>query len=256
MKILAIGDVAGMIGLEHLEKKLRNLKREHNIDFTVVNGENANVVGISPRQAERIFDAGADVITLGNHTWAYRDIIDYLDDNDKIIRPANFAPQCAGQGYTICETNAGSVCVINMLGKYGLDQNTEHPFHCIDRLLSELMGKADVFVMDMHAEATSEKRAMGFYLDGRISAVWGTHTHVQTSDGEVLPKGTGYITDLGMTGAINSVIGVEVDQSIGKFLGDMPQRYRSGTGKCRLEGAIFDIDEASGECQSVTTIRV
>lgn len=256
MKILAIGDIAGANGLEYLEKKLRAVQREYDIDFTVVNGENSNVVGIMPKHAERMFDAGADVITLGNHTWAYRDIADYLEDNRRIIRPANFASQCAGNGYVIVETDKASICVINLLGKYGLDTNTEHPFHCIDRLLEKLEGRADIFVLDMHAEATSEKRAIGFYLDGRISAVWGTHTHVQTSDAQVLPNGTGYITDLGMTGSVQSVIGVDPAQSIGKFLGDPPQRYRSGAGACSLEGAIFDIDEGCGQCLSVTAIRV
>lgn len=256
MKILAVGDIAGTPGLEFLEANLRKLRLNLGIDFIVVNGENANVVGMSPRQGERIFDAGADVITLGNHTWAYRDVYEYLDDNSRVIRPANFAPQCPGAGYAIMDTPKGRICVINLLGRYGLDGNADHPFTCIETLLGELEGKAEIFLIDFHAEATSEKRALGYFLDGRVSAVWGTHTHVQTSDAQVLPNGTGYITDLGMTGAVNSVLGIEISQSIGKFLGDPPNRYRAAKGECRLEGAIFDIDEATGRCRSTEGIRI
>ncbi len=256
MKILAVGDITGFPGIEYLEENLRNLQKKYEIDFTVVNGENANVVGITPRQAERIFNSGADIITLGNHSWAYRDIYEYLDDNSRIIRPYNFAPHCPGNGYAVVKTSNARVCVINLLGKYGLDQNTDHPFHSIDALILSLKDEADIILVDFHAEATSEKRAMGYFLDGKISAVWGTHTHVQTSDATVLPNGTGYITDLGMTGPIHSVLGIEVDQSIGKFLGDPPMRYRSAKGSSRLEGAVFEIDENTGKCLSVEAIRI
>ncbi len=256
MKILAIGDVTGSPGLEYIERTLRNVQREYEIDFTVVNGENANVVGITPRQAERIFNAGADIITLGNHSWAYRDIYEYLDENSRIIRPYNFAPHCPGAGYAVVTTAKARVCTISLLGKYGLDLNTDHPFHSIDALLHSLKEEADIILIDFHAEATSEKRALGYFLDGKVSALWGTHTHVQTSDITILPAGTGYVTDLGMTGPIDSVLGVEIDQSIGKFLGDPPIRYRSGKGDCRLEGAVFEIDEKSGKCISAKTIRI
>lgn len=256
MRILAVGDVSGAPGLDFLEERLRQIRRNYGIDFAVVNGENSNVVGIAPKHAERIFDAGADVITLGNHTWAFRDIAPYLDDNSRIIRPANYAPQCPGAGYTVVATALGRVCVINLLGKLGLDANTDHPFATAETLLDELSGAADIFLVDFHAEATSEKRALGYFLDGRVSAIWGTHTHVQTSDGDVLPKGTGYITDLGMTGPIHSVLGIEKEQSIGKFLGDPPERYRSAKGGCKLEGAVFEISESSGRCLSVETIRI
>jgi len=256
MRILAVGDVCGNPGLEFLENNLRKLRRNMAIDFIVVNGENSNVVGIAPKHAERILDAGADVITLGNHTWAFKDICDYLDYSSRAIRPANFAPQCPGVGHVIVDTPKGRVCVINLLGRYGLDGNTDNPFPCIENLLRELEGQADVFVVDFHAEATSEKRALGYYLDGRVSAVWGTHTHVQTSDAQVLPQGTGYITDLGMTGAVNSVLGIEIEQSVGKFLGDVPMRYRSPRGESKLEGCIFEIDDNSGACLSAEAVRI
>ena len=256
MRILAVGDVAGAPGLEFLENRLRALRRTLGLDFVVVNGENSNVVGMQPRHGERIFAAGADVITLGNHTWAYRDIYQYLDENSRVIRPVNFAPQCPGSGYAVVGTAKGRVCVINLLGRYGLDGNADHPFQCIDRTLDELRGQAEVFVVDFHADATSEKHALGYYLDGRVSAVWGTHTHVQTSDAQVLPNGTGYITDIGMTGAVHSVLGIETEQSIGKFLGDPPERYRPGKGECKLEGAVFEIDESTGRCLSAEAVRI
>ncbi len=256
MRILAVGDVCGEPGLKYLEQNLKSVRRYHGLDFVVVNGENSNVVGMQPRHGDRLFHAGADVITLGNHTWAYRDIYGYLDENPRVIRPANFAPRCPGMGYAVVSTAWGRICVINLLGRYGLDGNTEHPFTCIDRVLGELEGQAEVFLVDFHAEATSEKRAMGFYLDGRVSAVWGTHTHVQTSDWQVLPHGTGYITDLGMTGAVNSVLGIEIEQSIGKFSGDPPSRYRSGNGPASLEGCIFVIDETTGACRSAEGVRL
>ena len=256
MRILAIGDVCGTPGLEFLERNLRKIRRNMSIDFVVVNGENSNVVGMQPRHGERMLDAGADVITLGNHTWAYRDIIEYMDDTNRVIRPANFAPQCPGTGYAIVDTDKGRVCVINLMGRYGLDGNTDNPFPCIEALLEKLEGKADFFVLDFHAEATSEKRAMGYFLDGRISAVWGTHTHVQTSDVQVLPGGTGYITDLGMTGPIDSVLGIEISQSIGKFMGDLPERYRSPKGDCKMEGCIFEIDDQTGACLGAEAIRI
>ena len=256
MRILAVGDVTGVPGLDFLEDHLHKIRKNLNIDFAVVNGENTNVVGIAPRHAERIFDAGANVITLGNHTWAYRDIYEYLDENSRTIRPANFAPQCPGAGYAVVDTPKGRICVINLLGRYGLDANTDHPFSSAENLLSELADEADIFLVDFHAEATSEKRALGYFLDGRVSAVWGTHTHVQTSDASILPKGTGYITDLGMTGPIDSVLGIEVEQSIGKFLGDPPSRYRSAKGPCRLEGAVFEIDDVTGRCLSAEAVRI
>ena len=256
MKILTVGDVTGAPGLEFLEDNLRRIKREFGIDFTVVNGENANVVGITPRQADRIFDAGADVVTLGNHTWAYRDIFEYLDENPRCIRPANFAPQCPGSGAAVVDLHGVRICTVSLLGRFGLDGNCDHPFPCVENLLGELEDEADVVLIDFHAEATSEKRALGFFLDGRAAAVWGTHTHVQTSDVCVLPRGTGYITDLGMTGPENSVLGIEIEQSVGKFLGDPPSRYRSAAGRCRLEGAVFDIDETTGLCRAAEAIRV
>ena len=254
LRILAVGDVVGLPGLSYLSRHLRSLKQLYKIDFCVVNGENANGVGILPRQADLIFDAGADVITLGNHTWTRYELQPYLDQKRRILRPANYAPQCPGRGWGVFQTKLGPVCVINLLGKFTLDPNTDNPFLVVDDILEETDAK--IVLVDMHAEGTSEKRAMGYYLDGRVSAVWGTHTQVQTSDADVLPEGTGYLTDLGMTGPAQAVLGIAPEQSIGKFLGDPPRRYEAAMGACKLEGAIFDIDTETGKCRSVEAVRL
>ena len=253
-RVLAVGDVCGQPGLDMLERRLKDYKKEKNIHFTVVNGENANVVGITPRQADQIFRAGADVITLGNHTWTRTELQPYLDERTKILRPANFGPQCPGRGIAVFSTSFGDVCVLNLMGRFTLDSNTDNPFVIADGFMEEI--KEKIILVDFHAEGTSEKRAMGYLLDGRASAVWGTHTHVQSSDACVLPKGTGYISDLGMTGAIHSVLGIDIEQSIGKFLGDPPRRYESGKGQSKLEGCIFEIDTDSGKCLSAEGIRI
>lgn len=254
VKILAVGDVCGEPGLGYLEKNLRNYRKENGIDFVVVNGENANVVGVTPRQADAIFRAGADVITLGNHTWTRTELRQYLDERSRILRPANFAPQCPGRGIGVFKTAFGDVCVLNLIGRFTLDSNTDNPFVIADGYMEEI--KEKIILVDFHAEGTSEKRAMGFMLDGRASAVWGTHTHVQTSDACVLPKGTGYITDLGMTGAVNSVLGIDPEQSIGKFMGDPPRRYESAKGPVKLEGCIFEIDPENGRCLRAESVRL
>lgn len=254
VKILAVGDVCGQPGLDWLEKNLKEIKIQNNIDFTVVNGENANVVGITPKQADTIFRAGADVITLGNHTWTRTELQPYLDERRKILRPANFGPQCPGRGIAVYNTKFGDVCVLNLMGRFTLDSNTDNPFVIADGYMAEIQEK--IILVDFHAEGTSEKRAMGYLLDGKASAVWGTHTHVQTSDACVLPNGTGYITDLGMTGAIHSVLGIDTEQSIGKFMGDPPRRYAAGSGRSKMEGCIFEIDTETGKCLKAEAIRI
>ena len=254
VKILAVGDVCGEPGLKFLENRLKGFKKENDIAFTVVNGENANVVGVTPKQADAIFRAGADVITLGNHTWSKREIVNYMDDCSRILRPANYAPQCPGRGIDVYSTDFGDVCVLNLMGRFTLDSNTDNPFAIADGFMEEI--KEKIILVDFHAEGTSEKRAMGYLLDGRASAVWGTHTHVQTSDACVLPKGTGYISDLGMTGAVHSVLGIDPEQSIGKFMGDPPRRYESAKGPAKLEGCIFEIDTETGRCLKAEGIRL
>ncbi len=252
LRVLTVGDVVGSAGLSYLSKTLRPLRKEKKIDFCIVNGENTSMTGMTPRQADDIFFAGADVITLGNHIWNRREIIPYLEDTVYVLRPANLAPQLPGVGYHVYETAAGPLAVIDLIGRCGMNFGPDNPFLLVERLLKELNTRL-VFV-EIHAEATSEKLAMGYLLDGRVSAVYGTHTHVPTADLQILPKGTGFVTDLGMTGPKISVLGVNPKQSIATFRGDLTSRYEQATGPCKLEGAIFTIDCDSG--RTVGTERI
>ena len=247
-RVLAVGDVVGATGLDYIEKNLARIKKEVGADFIVVNGENANVVGATPRQL-----AGADAITLGNHTSTRWELQPYLDESAVVLRPANYAPQCPGRGAAAFRTPFGKLVVINLMGRFTLDTNTDNPFLVADALLEH--EEARMIVVDFHAEATSEKLAMAYFLDGRVSAVWGTHTHVQTSDARIFPRGTGYITDLGMTGAMESVLGIKSEQSVGKFLGDVPRRYDCAPGPGKLEGALFEIDTETGACLRAEAVR-
>ena len=251
-KVLAVGDVVGNPGMDRICKSLRKLKMQTNADFVVVNGENAAVVGITPNQAEDIFDAGADVITMGNHTFGKREIVEYLDENRRILRPANYAPQAPGIGWEIYDTSVGEIAVIDLQGRVNMDYTPDNPFLEVDKILKKLSTKL-IFV-ELHAEATSEKLAMGYMLDGRVSAVWGTHTHVPTADAQVLPKGTGYVTDLGMTGPKHSVLGIRPDLSVAKFRGDLTERYRWAEGPTKLEAVLFTINIDTGLCRKAERI--
>ena len=246
LRVLAVGDVVGNPGMERIRKSLRRLIRKTGADFTVVNGENASVVGLTPRQAEDILDAGADVITLGNHSFSKREIVPYLEDTDRILRPANYAPQTPCRGCAVYETRFGPIGVIDLIGRCNMDYGPDNPFLLAEKLLKKLDTR--LILVELHAEATSEKLAMGYMLDGKVSAVWGTHTHVPTADIRVLPQGTGYITDLGMTGPRDSVLGIRPELSIARFRGDLPERYRWAEGETKLEGALFTIDAATGKC--------
>jgi len=252
--VLAVGDVVGENGLRHLEKNLRPLQKLKNIHFTVVNGENVSGVGLTPDQAWRIYDAGADCVTLGNHTYGKMQIGEFLDETKWLLRPANFTGRAPGHGCEIFDINGIRVRVVNLIGRCDLDWKANDPFTVMDRLLQK--GEAEFTLVDFHAEATSEKLAMGYYLDGRVSALWGTHTHVPTADERVYPAGTGYITDLGMTGPIESVLGIEPRQSMESFLGGLPGRYRPAEGPCKLQGAIFTLDSTTGLCTAVERIDV
>lgn len=251
-KVLAVGDVVGNPGMDFLCRHLRRLKQQTHADFVIVNGENAAVVGITPRQAEDIFDAGADVITLGNHTFGKRELVDYLEDNSRILRPANYAPQAPGRGWGVFDSAAGNVAVIDLQGRCNMDYTPDNPFLAVEKILKKL--DARLIFVELHAEATSEKLAMGYMLDGRVSAVWGTHTHVPTADTQVLPQGTGYVTDLGMTGPKYSVLGIQPRLSIAKFRGDLTERYRWAEGPAKMEAVLFTVDPESGLCRSVERV--
>ena len=251
--ILAIGDVVAPQGLKYLRKTLPRLRRELKADFVVVNGENASNVGLTPDQAEMMLDAGADVITLGNHAFRQRSIHSYLDDMPRILRPANYAPQCPGRGYGVFDSDIGPVAVVNLIGRCNMDYGPDNPFLQIDRILREI-SETKLILVDFHGEATAEKKAMGFMLDGKVTAVWGTHTHVPTADAQVLPEGTGYITDLGMTGPVYSVIGIAPNLSIEKFRGGVYSPYKPAEGPCGMTGALFTVDTATGCCREVRQV--
>ena len=251
-KVLAVGDVVGNPGLDRVRRRLRQLKQKTGADFAVVNGENAAVVGLLPYQAEDILDAGADVITMGNHTWAKREIVDYMEDCPQILRPANYAPQGPGRGWRVFDTKAGPVAVIDLIGRCNMDYGPDNPFLLVEKILKEIDTK--IIFVEIHAEATSEKLAMGYLLDGRVSAVWGTHTHVPTADVRILPKGTGYVTDLGMTGPRDSILGIRPDLSIAKFRGDLTERYRWADGPTKMEAVLFTIDSATGLCRKAERV--
>ncbi len=246
LRVLAVGDVVGNPGMERIRSGLRPLIRKTHADFVVVNGENASVVGLTPDQAEEILDAGADVITMGNHTFGKRELVPYLENCPRILRPANYAPQAPGIGWGVYETHVGNVAVVDLIGRCNMDYGPDNPFLLIDKILKKLDTR--LILVEFHAEATSEKLAMGYMLDGRVSALWGTHTHVPTADARVLPKGTGYVTDLGMTGPVESVLGIRPDLSIAKFRGDLTQRYRWADGPTKLEGVLFTLDAVTGLC--------
>jgi metallophosphoesterase (TIGR00282 family) len=257
VNILAVGDVCGRTGVEMLEKTLPAFKRLKDVSFCVVNGENADHFGISPKNADALFSHGTDVITLGNHVWGQRSLLARLDEDSYILRPANLPPRAPGRGFGVFESPFGDVCVINLLGRHGMDVLSENPFAELDRILdAPEVKRCKIKLVDLHGEATSEKIAMGLYADGRVTALWGTHTHVQTSDGAPLPGGTGYITDLGMTGAARGVLGLSPERVLERFLGLPAERSEEAPPPAKLEAAIFEVDEKTGACLGVEAIRL
>ncbi|WP_040197925.1 TIGR00282 family metallophosphoesterase [Candidatus Soleaferrea massiliensis] len=254
MNILAIGDIVDTAGCQFLREKLPTLKKFYDIGVVVANGENsAPGNGISPQSAEHILTSGVDVITTGNHVFRKKEIGEYLDHHDFVIRPANYSEYANGFGYYLLDLVRTQVLVINLLGRVYMSE-ADNPFVCVDKILQKV--QAPIVLVDFHAEATSEKKAMGYFLDGRVSAVFGTHTHVQTADACVLPGGTGYITDLGMTGPVHSVLGVKVESIVHKFKTGMPVRFETASGACSLSGCIFSVDDKTGRCETVTPIHI
>ena len=256
MIVLCIGDVVGNIGLKFLQKHLSKLRAEYRADLVITNGENqSNGRGLDMAGADSMFMAGVDIITGGNHIFQRSEIFGMLDDNPSLLRPANYPSANPGKGYALLNVGSRRVLVLNLLGSVFIE-SPESPFPCADRVLKHLEGQYDIAVVDIHAEATSEKIALGKYLDGRASVVFGTHTHVQTADEKILPGGTGYITDLGMTGPIDSILGVKNSIIIKHFLDYLPARFDIADGQCSLEGAVFEIDDASGRCVRVERVRI
>ena len=257
MKVLAVGDICSPDGCAYALKIIPIIKREECIDLVIVNGENSALGnGITPDSADLIFAAGADVITGGNHTLRRKEFYDTLDNNPFALRPHNLKDTDIGSGYCLFDMGKSQAAVINLSGQIYLERpDTDNPFKCVDELLERAKSDGAKFIfVDFHAEATSEKRAMGFYLDGKVSAVFGTHTHVQTADAQVLPNGTGYITDLGMTGVINSVLGVKNDIIINRLKDNDMSRFEQASGECMLNGCVFDIDDNTGLTKSAKLI--
>ncbi|MBE6719331.1 MAG: TIGR00282 family metallophosphoesterase [Ruminococcaceae bacterium] len=256
MNIITIGDIVSKQGCEYLAEKLPELKRDYKADLVIANGENSAVGnGITPASAKYIFDCGVDVITLGNHSLRRQEIADYLEEHDAIVRPENYHSTAPGRGFTVVDKGRYRVLVANLQGTVYLDA-IENPFDAVSRVLdfAEAQG-IKVIILDFHAEASSEKRSMGFYLDGKVSAVVGTHTHVQTSDEQILPNGTAYITDLGMTGPYYSVLGVKPEITIQKFKTNLPVRFKNADGPCTVEGCFIEVDEKTGQAVRIERFR-
>ncbi len=255
LRVLMVGDVVGSAGRRAFARVAGGLKAEGKVDFVVANAENAaGGQGLTAALGEELFSAGADVLTLGDHAWDQKETADYLDREPRCLRPLNFAPGCPGRGFSTVETESGKVTVISLIGRTFM-RPYDCPFRSVDATLAKGSGFGRVILVDFHAEATSEKVVMGRYLDGRVSCVAGTHTHVQTSDERILPRGTAYITDLGMTGSRDSALGRDLASVTRMFLTGMPCRFETGKDDVVLEGLIVTIEWATGKAKSLKRVR-
>lgn len=255
MNILAIGDIVGEIGVKKIVKELPKLKEKYNIDFCIINGENsAGGMGITKKIFDSLINAGADVITMGNHTWGKKDIFSFIDDK-RIVRPANYTKGLPGNDYSIVNKNNKRIAVINLIGRTSMGILSENPFIVANDIYNKLKNQVDIFVLDFHAEATAEKIAMGYYMDGKYTIVYGTHTHVQTADEQILEKGTAYITDVGMTGPKKSVIGMDVDVSFKRFVTSLPERYKLADSEAMINGCVFKINDETNRTEEIIRIN-
>ena len=256
MRILAVGDLVGENGVKKLKDVLPNLRKEKNIDFVIVNAENsAGGMGITTGIFNELKKINVDCITMGNHTWGKKDIFTFIDD-EKINRPANYSRGVVGKGYHIYNCKNKKICVINLIGRTDMGVQSDNPFTKIDDILEEIKGKTDYIILDFHAEATAEKIAMKYYIDGKVNFIFGTHTHVQTADEEITQKGTAYITDIGMTGPIDSVIGMDIDASVKRFVTSLPERYKLAEGECMLNGCMIEINDEESRVVSIERINI
>lgn len=252
MRILAVGDLVGECGLNRLKQTLPRKKEEKMIDFVIVNAENVSGgMGITIKDFNELLKLGIDVITMGNHTWAKKDIFEFID-NPKLLRPANYSKGIVGKGMNIYECKGKKIAVINLIGRTDMNVLSENPFTVVENLLKEI--KVDIVIIDFHAEATAEKIAMKYFLDGKATVLFGTHTHVQTADEDITKKGLGYITDLGMTGPKESVIGMNKEASIKRFLTSLPERYKVAEGESIFNACIFEINEDN--CRTIKIERI
>ena len=256
LRILTIGDLVGNIGIKKMKSVLNKIKEAEQIDFTIVNAENsAEGMGITKKNFEDILETKVDAITMGNHTWGKKDIFGFID-HPKLIRPANYAEGIVGKGYNTYNCNNKKIAVINLIGRVDMNVLSENPFLKVEKIVRELQNKTDMIFIDFHAEATAEKIAMGYFLDGKITAMYGTHTHVQTADEKILPNGTAYITDIGMTGPKNSVIGMDIEASLKRFKTTLPERYKIATGESIFNGVIFDTDDNTNKVKNIKRVQL
>lgn len=257
MNILCVGDIVGKPGRLAVAGLLPGLKKEFSLDFVIANAENAaGGSGLTTRIAKELFDAGCDVLTLGDHVWDQKEIEEYLKGTDSVLRPANFPEGTPGRGWCVKKTASGKkVAVVNLLGRVFMRYHLDCPFRKLEQILARVKEEAPVVVVDIHAEATSEKVALGHFSDGQVSAVFGTHTHIQTADETVLAQGTAYITDVGMTGPYDSVIGQNKKDIIQRFLTSMPIRFQVATDAVRLHGMVVEVDEATGRAQKIIRLQ-
>lgn len=254
MKILAIGDIVGDIGLNKLKELLPNIIEKENIDFVVVNAENTSGgMGLTIKDFNTLLHLKIDAMTMGNHTWGKKDIFTFID-NPKLLRPANYSKGVPGKGYNIFECKGKKIAVINLIGRTDMGVLSENPFTVAEELVNRLRKEADIIIVDFHAEATAEKIAMKYFLDGKVNVIFGTHTHVQTADEEITENGTGYISDLGMTGPKKSVIGMDVKASIKRFVTSLPERYKLAEGQAILNGCVFEINDEN--CRTINVYRI
>ena len=254
VKVLAVGDLIGGAGIKKLKLALNNINEK--IDFVIVNAENsAEGMGITQKNFDDIIALNVDVITMGNHTWGKKDIFKFID-HPKLIRPANYPEGVVGKGYNIYSCNNKKIAVINLIGRVDINILSENPFLKVKEIINKIKNSVDIIFVDFHAEATAEKIAMGYYLDGQVTAIFGTHTHVQSADERILPKGTAYITDLGMTGPKNSVIGMDIAASLKRFETTLPERYKIATGECMFNGVVFDIDDNTNKVTKIKRINI
>jgi len=257
MKILIIGDIVGTSGVNKVKEILGKFKRDNNIDFVIANGENSSDgMGITSKIFKELVLAGVDVVTMGNHTWGKKDIFNIID-NKKLLRPANYPKDVLGNGYGLYECNGKKIGVINLIGRASMNVLSENPFITADEIIKKIKNEADAIFVDFHAEATAEKIAMGYYLDGKITCLFGTHTHVATADETILENGTAYITDIGMTGPKKSVIGMEVDASIKRFVTTLPEKYKVSSDKeVILNGCILSLNSESCRAEKIDRIKL
>lgn len=257
MNILIIGDIVGEIGVKKAKDVIGQMKQNQKIDFVIANAENsAEGMGITTNIYKDLISSGVNVITMGNHTWGKKDIFNILDNED-IIRPANYPKGVCGKGYNIYKCKGKNIAVINLIGRVDMNVLSENPFLTVEEIINEIEDKADIIIVDFHAEATAEKIAMGYFLDGKITCLYGTHTHVQTADETILEKGSAYITDIGMTGPKKSVIGMDVDVSIKRFVTTLPERYKiSGDKNTICNGCVIKINDDNCKVLEINRINM